>query len=763
MDAANQRLFVSHASADAAFAVRLCGLLEARGVRCWMAPRDIPAGGEYRAEIMNGIEACSGMVVLLSRAAAESPFVGSEIERAFPRHKRLYPVFLEAVKLPPALEFTLATFQHVRAWQMSPDEVADAIASAVRGQPVPVRVAAPPKRVARGAWGLVACAAAAAALVWWRADRPDAGRMRGAGPVPPPAAGAQPLRYHAVVIGANAYESHAGEGWTPLRTARQDAEAVAEVLETQYGFTVRRVLDGDATAKGIMVALDELSRLTDTDAALVFFAGHGYYDAPQDEGYWIPVDARKTRDGLPAREDWLWNAMITRLLEVSPARHVLVIADACYSGSLFRGEETAGEAPDPQWYRRAGEAPSRYLITSGGTEPVLDGSGAHSVFAGELLRFLRDPRKPMFSASEVAVAIREKVAQLTGQMVRSGPLAVSSHGGGEFVFTRQGGEPPAVATRVVPAAPEMTEDEQLRSALAMARQGATATAQKWVGGLAASGGADALATAVAGYLDRAKREERRDNLRALIQQVDDQRAAASNTAGRSYADFARPRVLACLGPRAGAGVDEVSAVLYRLTLRTLLEGSGTLRVIEREQLEEVLEELQLGASQLTDARAGPVVGRLLPASLLLLGDVLAEGDGETVYLRLVDTETSQVIASFDGRRARGEATAAACGPLASNLVAKVLQARPLRARVLERTNGRLTAAMGSFHGVREGQALEVRERAMRELAGVADVRETAIGAGRVVALGDMMCDIEPEWSGSPPPETAELWVRERMP
>ena len=83
------RLFLSHASVDAAVAAQLCALLEARGVRCWIAPRDIPAGDEYHAALLNGIEACGGMVVLVTEASGASPFVCSEVERAFSKRKRL--------------------------------------------------------------------------------------------------------------------------------------------------------------------------------------------------------------------------------------------------------------------------------------------------------------------------------------------------------------------------------------------------------------------------------------------------------------------------------------------------------------------------------------------------------------------------------------------------------------------------------------------------------------------------------------------------
>ena len=248
------------------------------------------------------------------------------------------------------------------------------------------------------------------------------------------------LRYHAVVIGINDYDSTSAHEWESLKTARLDAEGIADVLQRDYGFSVRRLLDSEATRGAIISALDHLLDLTPNDAVIVYFAGHGFYDKALDEGYWIPSDARKRVNQRYAKEDWIWNVMIAKMLNASPARHILVIADSCFSGSLFRGEPMEGGKTDAHWYQRALAKPSRYLITSGDMEPVLDTGGQHSIFAKELLNFLEYTDQNVFSASDMGLAIRQKVSTLTGQMVRMGPLATSSDAGGELVFVRKGSE-----------------------------------------------------------------------------------------------------------------------------------------------------------------------------------------------------------------------------------------------------------------------------------------------------------------------------------
>lgn len=488
--------------------------------------------------------------------------------------------------------------------------------------------------------------------------------------------------YHAVVIGISDYAARAGAGWENLKTARADAEAVADVLRQQYGFSVELLTGPRASKGGILTALDKLATLTDRDAVLIYYAGHGSYDPALDEGFWIPSDARKTADGRDAREDWIWNSMITKMVNASRARHVLVIADSCYAGSLFRG----GEAPADRataWYARAIHQPSRYLVASGDLEPVLDSGFEHSVFAEALLQYLRNPSSPMFPASDMALAVREKVGALTGQTVRMGPLAVSAHGGGEFIFSTDparlafGEAPPAETERGA----EPTSDVQAaRDALWMNREGATNSAALLLAEAAPEPGS--LTAAVSDHLHRDKRQERQTALRQLIEQ-----ARATPPAAAS-AERVLPRVIACLGPEplgddaAGANM----AALVRIGLTAALQRQARVIAVERENLETALQELELGFSSLADPQARLQVGRFLPASTLLLGNVVRQGDGWTALLRLVDTETSRILESWSVDLDEA-ALPAACKDLAQQVAATLVALRPDDAPLPAREKG----------------------------------------------------------------------------
>ena len=97
--------------------------------------------------------------------------------------------------------------------------------------------------------------------------------------------------YHALVIGIDEYKH-----LPKLETAVRDAKAVAQVLEKDYGFKVRLLVNPDRL--GIIDAFDEYREtLGGKDNLLIYYAGHGWLDEDADRGYWLPGDAQSNRRG----------------------------------------------------------------------------------------------------------------------------------------------------------------------------------------------------------------------------------------------------------------------------------------------------------------------------------------------------------------------------------------------------------------------------------------------------------------------------------
>jgi hypothetical protein len=102
-------VFISHSSTDKRAADATCAVLEARGIKCWIAPRDIRPGSDWGESIITAIEQSGIMLLLLSKQANSSPQIRREVERAVNRSIIIIPVRLENVMPGRSLEFFLST------------------------------------------------------------------------------------------------------------------------------------------------------------------------------------------------------------------------------------------------------------------------------------------------------------------------------------------------------------------------------------------------------------------------------------------------------------------------------------------------------------------------------------------------------------------------------------------------------------------------------------------------------------------------------
>ena len=229
--------------------------------------------------------------------------------------------------------------------------------------------------------------------------------------------------YHALII-ANARYTELQKLETPLN----DAMDLAAILSEDYGFSVEVVAD---VGRGeILSPLHRLRReLTEHDNLLIYYAGHGYLDEESAEGYWLPIDSNHEDIGT-----WLSNATVATQIKAMRAKHVLVVSDSCYAGTLMRGSHwRMGSA----WaHHRLARYKARQVLTSGGLEPVVDqGDGRNSVFAGALLRALRDNRG-VLEGSILFSQLRRAVIERARQTPEFAPLPRTGHDGGEFLFVR---------------------------------------------------------------------------------------------------------------------------------------------------------------------------------------------------------------------------------------------------------------------------------------------------------------------------------------
>ena len=249
----------------------------------------------------------------------------------------------------------------------------------------------------------------------------------------------------AVVIGINKYRY-----WPPLRFAVQDADAVTSMLIRKYGFRKDHLIllrDNEATLQGIKGALSTLIDKTGTDdGVMFFFAGHGQtYKTKEGKemGYIIPVDG-KTEDNklytsaLPMTE-------VKNLSNLIPAKHILFLVDACYSGLAAAADYRGKLYPSTKGFlKKVSKAKTRQIITAGGAgEQVQEREDwGHSAFTYELLNGLDREQADrnndgIITSDELADYLTSRVSTITdnAQLPQSQRLSPDE---GKFVFVQRG-------------------------------------------------------------------------------------------------------------------------------------------------------------------------------------------------------------------------------------------------------------------------------------------------------------------------------------
>lgn len=128
------KVFISYASRDVFVAEKLCAALETASLPCWIAPRDVLAGESYAAAIVQAINSCRMLVLVLSKNAIESPHVLREVERASSKRRPVLSVRMDATELPPELEYFVSANHWLDASGGPIERIFPALIESVRGR-----------------------------------------------------------------------------------------------------------------------------------------------------------------------------------------------------------------------------------------------------------------------------------------------------------------------------------------------------------------------------------------------------------------------------------------------------------------------------------------------------------------------------------------------------------------------------------------------------------------------------------------------------
>jgi hypothetical protein len=204
-------VFISYSTQDKATADAACAALESRGVRCWIAPRDVLPGRNWGEAIIDAISRAKAMVLVYSAHANASTQVQREVERAASKDVVIVPFRVENAPLGGAMEYFLSSPHWLDAFppptdqyfgrlvetvqKLLPPDAGGAVVPTARGASAPAIAERTHRR--RGPRVMVAllvllCAAAGAAF--WRhfRPRPHGGGASASAATRPAAAATQP-------------------------------------------------------------------------------------------------------------------------------------------------------------------------------------------------------------------------------------------------------------------------------------------------------------------------------------------------------------------------------------------------------------------------------------------------------------------------------------------------------------------------------------------------------------------------------------------
>lgn len=236
---------------------------------------------------------------------------------------------------------------------------------------------------------------------------------------------------YALIIGVSEYKN-ASSSLTNLQEPVNDAQKLYNVLLSRYRFSADDIIFLKNPTRGeILENLETLAhKVTEKENLLVFYAGHGWFDAKLNVGYWIASDA------IPGKSySYLSNTQLRDYLKGIPSKHTLLISDACFGGAIFASSRGVLSTDDRMQFTDVYKYKSRKALTSGNLTEVPD----QSVFIKYLIKVLEEYNdKSFLSAQTLFNKIYDPIQNNSRQLPQYGAIQDAGDEGvaGAFVFLR---------------------------------------------------------------------------------------------------------------------------------------------------------------------------------------------------------------------------------------------------------------------------------------------------------------------------------------
>lgn len=233
-------------------------------------------------------------------------------------------------------------------------------------------------------------------------------------------------KYYAILIAENNYSDRSIPS---LQNPVKDARELKRILEFQYTFNKEDIdtLYNRSREEIMERIVHRCNTLTENDNLVIFYAGHGTAEKDKFgdvDGYWIPISAKR---GVTS--SYISASDINISLKRSSAKHILVIADACFSGAFTRQlPGDAGKAIQKQY-----QVASRKVMASGNLEPVPD----NSKFLFYLKKNLQGNTEKYMSAKKLFDSFYDAILNNSDNLPQYAAIKNVGDEGGEFVFIKK--------------------------------------------------------------------------------------------------------------------------------------------------------------------------------------------------------------------------------------------------------------------------------------------------------------------------------------
>jgi len=212
-----------------------------------------------------------------------------------------------------------------------------------------------------------------------------------------------------------------------VENCKSDLNEIISVFKSRYVINDVELLTEkeQTTRKYIYSRLYEyfINSLEDENI-IVVYCGHGEYNDAIGTSYWLTSDSEPE---YPS--SWFNVNDLLSFIKISPAIHISIISDSCFSGAIFESASRGGGI------KALDKKSSREALTSGSIEKVSDGTaGMSSPFAEKLCEILKNNSENYLPFSKLANDLILDFDEKSKQTPMFGTIANVGDKGGTMIL-----------------------------------------------------------------------------------------------------------------------------------------------------------------------------------------------------------------------------------------------------------------------------------------------------------------------------------------